>query len=81
MGFLYELIRAERAAFLHVRICLHMPFAVDKAAEERKCSNTTGEEVELLNGMSLDEWIELDDADSKLFKQSTRKHGIENCDY
>ena len=32
-------------------------FAVDKAAEERKCSDPRGEEVELLNGMSLDEWI------------------------
>ena len=32
-------------------------FALDKAAEERNCSNPTAKEVELLNGMSFDEWI------------------------
>ena len=32
-------------------------FGVDKTAEERKWSNPIGEEVELLNGMALDEWI------------------------
>ena len=68
-GFLYELIRAERAAFLHVQtrfltsgevaytcrfICCGQSGG---GRSRRKRSNPTGEEVKLLNGMSFEEWI------------------------
>ena len=88
MGFLFELIRAERAAFCTCKrsfspvanLLTHVvSFAVDKAAEEAVGESVPTQQERRWNFLMVClSTSGLDDVDSKLFKQNTRKQGKEN---